>query len=124
MPYRFSSGAIVTSLADRMDGLNTIKGFDKYGFNISGVHMRGSVICFNNLVLLWNVTRVEDISPRNLAPVHMIDPKPEILIIGTGREMRNVNPALFGYFSRKGISVEPMASVSFLYGIFFFQNSL
>ncbi len=34
-----------------------------------------------------------------------------VLLIGTGEEMLNIDPTLFGHFSRQGISIEHMSSV-------------
>jgi uncharacterized protein len=96
---------------ERMDGLTNIIATDKYGFNVNGIHMRGSIIAFSNFTLLWNCLRVADASPRNLAVVHAVRPKPDILFIGTGDDMQNINPSLYGYFSRKGVSIEPMSTV-------------
>ncbi len=104
--------ATVSNMLDKMDGLTNILSTDRYGFNVNGIHMRGSIIAFSNFTLLWNCLRIVDASPRNLAVVHSVKPKPEILVIGTGESMENVNPALYSYFSRKGISVEPMSTVS------------
>ena len=100
-------------LSDRMDGLTSLVGWDAHGFNVNGVHMRGSVLVFDTFSLLWNVTRVLDVSPRTLAPVHMVNPRPHIVLLGTGETVQNVNPALFGYLSRKGISLEVLTTVSF-----------
>jgi len=96
-----------------MDGLTTIVGHDKYGFNISGVFMRGSVLVFPRYTLLWNVEKAVDVSPRSMAPFHMMNPKPELVIVGTGLgAYSNINPACYAYLSRKGISLEVMNIVS------------
>lgn len=38
-------------------------------------------------------------------------PHVDLFILGTGERLVDVNPSLYGYFSRKGISVEPMSTV-------------
>ena len=101
----------LSPLSDRMDGITSLVGYDSNGFNINGVHMRGSVLVFDTFSLLWNVTRVLDVSPRSLSPVHMVKPRPTIVLLGTGDTVQNVNPALFGYLSRKGISLEVLTTV-------------
>lgn len=101
----------MSPLLDRMDGRTQILGSDKWGFNVNGIYMRGSVLAFGNFSLLWNVTSVVDISPRSLSPVHMVLPKPDLLLIGTGPTYLNINPAVYGYLSRKGIAVEAMSTV-------------
>jgi uncharacterized protein len=39
----------------------------------------------------------------------------DILFIGTGDTQQNINPSLYAYFSRKGISIEPMQTVGAQY---------
>lgn len=104
--------ANISGMLERMDGTTNIISTDKYGFNVNGIFMRGSVIAFSNFTLLWNCLRVAEASPRNLAIVHSVRPKPEVLIIGTGEKLENINPALYGYFSRKGISIESMSTIN------------
>lgn len=114
----------VTAFARQDDRRTQILGSDRYGFNVNNIRMRGSVLCFPNFTLLWNVTSVRNISPRSIAPVHMIKPRVELCIIGaTTRSKRgakglleeedeNVNPALFGYLSRKGVALEVMSTAN------------
>ena len=101
----------LSPLLDRMDGLAVIGGFDKFGFNVNGVRMRGSVLVFSNFALLWNVGGPVDVSPRALAPLHMVHPKPELVLVGTGYTTRHVNPAVYAYMARHGIAVEVMGTV-------------
>lgn len=103
---------MITPLLDRMDGMTTIVGYDRWGFNVSNVHMRGSVLVLPNFTLLWDVRSVVDISPRSVAPLFMLTPKPEMLLIGAGLGAAlHVNPALYTFLSRKGISLEVMSLV-------------
>lgn len=109
---RFSSaGAVpIAPLSERLDGRTSLNGFDAAGFNVNGVHMRGSILAFPDFTLLWNVLRAVDVSPRAVAPVHMMRPRTEILLIGTGARIENVNPAVYGYMSRRGVAVEVLTT--------------
>lgn len=126
----------VANLVEQDDALSQITAHDKFGFKVNGVHLRGSVIVFRNFSLLWNVQKAVDISPRNAAVVHMLEPRvgacpfsqplsspnqsalrhtassnADLFIVGTGEKLLEINPSLYGYFSRKGVSVEPMSTV-------------
>lgn len=101
----------MTSLIEANDAWSTIQAHDKYGFKVNGIYMRGSVLVFKNYTLLWDVQRAADISPRNSAMVHMLRPKVDILLVGTGDYTVNLNPSLYAYFSRKGISIEAMPTM-------------
>lgn len=96
----------LANLVENDDSLSNIIAHDRYGFNVNGVHMRGSILVFRKFTLLWNVQNPVNIAPSNAAIVHMIEPRVDILVIGTGERQLEINPSLYGYFSRKGISVE------------------
>eukprot|EP01138_Halocafeteria_seosinensis_P015258 gb/GECG01015573.1/.p1 GENE.gb/GECG01015573.1/~~gb/GECG01015573.1/.p1 ORF type:complete len:185 (+),score=13.02 gb/GECG01015573.1/:1-555(+) len=87
-----------------------IHGMDDFGYQVNGIYMRGSVLCFPNFTLLWDVGKVTEITPQNLSPILIVRPRIEMLLIGTGEEMKEVNPILFGHFARNGVAVEHMAS--------------
>lgn len=102
-------------MTNRDAGLTDVQSWDEFGFRVNNIYMRGSVVCLPKFTLLWDVQHVSDISPESLSPVLMLkEPRIRILLIGTGKKMRNVNPALFGWFSRRGIAVEHMSTVSTL----------
>lgn len=64
----------------------------------------------------WVVLRTQRSTPPIKATLtaYMNERAPaELLIIGVGEKPANINPSLFAYFSRKGISVEPMTTVSY-----------
>ena len=103
---------MIVPMLDRMDGLTTIVGHDRWGFNVNGIFMRGSILVFKNYTMLWNVSRAVDVSPRALAPLHMLRPKPDFVLVGTGSDKAaHINPAVYAYLSRKGISLEVMSTV-------------
>lgn len=51
------------------------------------------MVIFPRTVLSWNVNSVEDINERSLRLVLALDPKLELLIIGTGDE--EITPQLY-----------------------------
>jgi uncharacterized protein len=90
--------------------MTVIRGYDQWGFDINGVNMRGSVLVFPSFTLLWDVQSVRDISVASLSPIHLLKPSIRILLVGTGARMLNIHPELYGYFARRGVAVEPMAT--------------
>lgn len=44
------------------------------------------MIMFPRTVLAWNVNKVEDITENSLRLFTLMEPKPELLLIGTGDE--------------------------------------
>ena len=102
--------ALVTAPVSASDSLSQIGGYDRHGFTVNGLHLRGSVLVFSRFSLLWHVPRggVLAVSPRVLAPVHMVRPRPELLLLATGEHSANVNPALYAYLARRGIALEAL----------------
>jgi len=89
--------------------LSHIGGWDKHGFTVNGLHLRGSVLVFPRFSLLWHVPGgVATVSPRVLAAAHMVRPRPELLLLGTGATSANVNPALYAYCARRGMALEAL----------------
>ncbi|CAE7922429.1 ndufaf3, partial [Symbiodinium sp. KB8] len=94
-----------------MDASQTVvDGWDDYGYKVNGIYMRGSVLCFPSFTLLWDVQQIADVTHESLSPVLMFAPRVRVLLIGTGEEMQNVNPLLYGHFSKQGVAVEHMSS--------------
>ena len=109
-PPAAAAAAAARSYARQDDRPTRILAADKWGFNVNNVRMRGSILAFADCTLLWAVTSVRAISPRSLAPVHMLRPRAEVCLIGTGDAAEDVNPALFGYMSRRGVALEVMTT--------------
>lgn len=78
---RFAAAAAparsLASLADmdispQMDSASTsIDAWDDYGYQVNGIYMRGSVLCFPSFTLLWDVQQVRVLAAkrrRNTAP--------------------------------------------------------
>lgn len=54
------------------------------GFTINGAPINGSVMVHSNAVFLWDVTEVQNLSLDSLVVAKTIDPRPELILIGTG----------------------------------------
>jgi len=81
---------------------------------VNGHNLRGSVICFPTFSLLWKVNHIANITPESLVPI-LIPKRPriEFLIIGSGPShgvIKNINPEIYDFFSRRGVAVEAMAT--------------
>jgi len=66
------------------------------------------VILFPTSLFLWQVKGFEDITIESLTLVSTLRPKPEILLLGTGKHFICPHPDLINFFREKEISVEPM----------------
>lgn len=52
-----------------------VVGYDDFGFNVGGVFMRGSVLCFPSFTLLWDAQSALDVTTESLAAVQLVKPR-------------------------------------------------
>ena len=78
------------------------------GFKISGVAHVGSVIVLPEAVLPWPVSDVYAVDLETLSPVIDLDPSIEILLLGTGANMRPASPELHAGLKEHGIVADAM----------------
>lgn len=54
------------------------------GFTINGVRVQGSVLIMPTYSTLWNINNWNDVSPAALALIKISNPRPDILLLGSG----------------------------------------
>jgi uncharacterized protein len=88
-----------------------IEAYGAAGFRICGVAYRGSVIVFPERTLAWPVAALAEITAQSLSPVSDragSEDAIEILLLGCGRRMAPVSPALRAEFRRLRIVIDAM----------------
>ncbi len=88
--------------------LQIINGYAPGTFHVSGVDYHGPVLVIPNRTVPWDVTTLADATVDSFQAVIDASPKVELLIIGCGRSIRPVPPALRAGLRQHGIVVEPM----------------
>ncbi|KAM8930804.1 NADH dehydrogenase [ubiquinone] 1 alpha subcomplex assembly factor 3 [Pelodytes ibericus] len=83
-----------------------IDSFSSQGFIINGDRVVGPCAVIPQSILQWNVGSHKDISQESLALFHMLVPKIEILVIGTGDRVEKLDPNLLKFMRQKGVAVE------------------
>ncbi len=88
-------------------------GYDGQGFEVRDVNYRGSVLALPSACFLWKPRVVEDITPAALAPLLLVKPPIEILVVGTGQRVgRPLPPATVEFLAAKGVALELMDTAS------------
>ncbi len=87
-------------------GRQLIKGYGDLGFTISGERWEGSVLVFPDRSLAWSPTGMAEVDLASLAPV--IEAKPDLLLLGCGRQMVAVPPELRLALRQAGVRLEAM----------------
>ncbi|XP_062329178.1 NADH dehydrogenase [ubiquinone] 1 alpha subcomplex assembly factor 3 [Osmerus eperlanus] len=83
-----------------------IHSYSPRGFNIDGNRVFGPCALLPPAILQWNVGSHKDITVESVALFHMLEPRIEILVLGTGGRSERVDPKVLALMKAKGIAVE------------------
>ena len=88
-------------------GRQVIDSYGAYSFHVSGTGYDGAILVFPDRTESWGVAALADITTESLRPV-MEHGGVEILLLGCGRRMQPVRPALRQALRQAGIVVDAM----------------
>ncbi|KNB45859.1 hypothetical protein JH06_0535 [Blastocystis sp. subtype 4] len=83
---------------------------DEEGFLVNGNYYRGGVLAFNDLVLLWDVNSIDELTPESLQAVTLFNPPINMLFVGTGKITSPLPSSVVDYLHKHNISVESMST--------------
>ncbi|XP_035517347.1 NADH dehydrogenase [ubiquinone] 1 alpha subcomplex assembly factor 3 [Morone saxatilis] len=83
-----------------------IQSYSSQGFNIDGNRVFGPCAVLPPAILQWNVGSHKDITEESVSLFHMLEPRIEIIVLGTGARVERINPSVLALLKRKGIAVE------------------
>ncbi|CAK6955488.1 NADH dehydrogenase 1 alpha subcomplex assembly factor 3 [Scomber japonicus] [Scomber scombrus] len=83
-----------------------INSYSSRGFNIDGNRVFGPCAVLPPAILQWNVGSYKDITEESVSLFHMLEPRIEILVLGTGARVERINPSVLALLKKKGIAVE------------------
>jgi uncharacterized protein len=83
-----------------------------HSFIVNTVSVEGPILCLPQSWLLWDVKGFNDITPDSLAILELIEPAPEVVIVGCGSRIRPLPPTLIQHLRARGIAVEALDTVS------------
>ncbi|XP_062979511.1 NADH dehydrogenase [ubiquinone] 1 alpha subcomplex assembly factor 3 [Elgaria multicarinata webbii] len=83
-----------------------VEGYTNRGFTISGNKVVGPCAVLPRAILQWNVGMYQDISAESLTLFRLLEPRIEILVLGTGDKVQRLDPAVLRLMRQCGIAVE------------------
>ncbi len=92
--------------AERATHLNTVTGYGPGYIEINGARHSGNLILAAQFQQNWSVAGFEQLCPEDFEP--LLDLKPEVVLLGTGRRHRFPDPRLTAHLARAGIALEAM----------------
>ncbi|CAK9161645.1 unnamed protein product [Ilex paraguariensis] len=84
--------------------------FTDTGFMVNGVHYEGSLLCVGNLLMSWSPKTFSEITADSLSLFQIVRPIPEILVLGCGRYIQQVDPELQRFIRSTGMKLETVDS--------------
>ncbi|CAG0881822.1 unnamed protein product [Cyprideis torosa] len=84
-----------------------VEGISQLGFSLNnGTVVLGSMAVFPRTILSWNVPSLEDLTEESLSLFTMLEPKLDLLVLGTGDMKSRCPPHLLRFLIENGLSVE------------------
>jgi len=112
--YEGPGKTTVSILNQELHGVNMIDSFSSSGFRLNDNSvLLGPSIVFPTTVLRWNVEDSDDITEESLALFTLLDPRPDIIIIGHGQASGVRNPVdvrVILCMKQKGITLEVLTT--------------
>ena len=93
-------------------GLVHVDGYGPGGFTVSGVDLAGPVLLYRTAAFVWRLPAAlaapSKVPPDALAALHVVRPAPELLLVGCGKRVEQLSPALVKELRDAGIVVDAM----------------
>ncbi|XP_030898223.2 NADH dehydrogenase [ubiquinone] 1 alpha subcomplex assembly factor 3 [Melopsittacus undulatus] len=96
----------LTVLEPESPNIMFIEGYSSRGFTINGDVVVGPCAVLPRTILQWNVGSYRDISHESLSLFRLLEPRIEILVLGTGDRVERLPPAMLKQMRECGIAVE------------------
>lgn len=91
-------------------GRQLINGYGDGGFRISGVRYEGSVLVFSESTIAWAVDPTTELTVRSFDPLFAAGDPPKVLLVGTGVEMRLLDPSVRAHLRDRGVVADVMGT--------------
>lgn len=91
-------------------GRAPIDAYGNGGFRFAGMSHKGSVLCLPSGIYGWNVSLPEELTNQNFRKVLGEKANIEILLVGSGVDLRTIHPMLRNALRDAAISADPMST--------------
>lgn len=90
------------------EGRQVIESYGDGRFRVSGVPIEGSILVLPTATFPWSALDLAGLTFDSLKPLLGADPPVEILLVGCGRRLVPLAPALKAALRERGIGADPM----------------
>ncbi|MDR7146925.1 Mth938-like domain-containing protein [Rhizobium sp. BE258] len=96
--------------AAHFPGRAPIDSYGNGGFRFADMSHRGSILCLPSGIYGWEMDVTKPLSPENFIRVLEEAGDIEVLLVGTGPELKRLPPELKQALKARGISSDPMST--------------
>ncbi|XP_043834416.1 NADH dehydrogenase [ubiquinone] 1 alpha subcomplex assembly factor 3 [Dromiciops gliroides] len=96
----------ITLLEKESPHIMYIDTYSPWGFTINGNRVVGPCALVPHSVIQWNVGSHRDITEESFSLFWMLEPRIEIVVVGTGDRMEKLQPEILKAMRKRGIAVE------------------
>lgn len=89
-----------------------IDGYGNGGFRFAGMSHKGSLLCLPGGMHAWRITRPDEITLDNLAPVFDVADQIDVLLIGLGADIAPFSKAIRQALRERQVIVETISTGS------------
>mmetsp|Transcript_27167 Transcript_27167/g.52972 ORF Transcript_27167/g.52972 Transcript_27167/m.52972 type:complete len:282 (+) Transcript_27167:330-1175(+) len=93
-------------------GRTIVESYTQDGFVVNQTFVEGAAILLPRMIVHWNVTEMSDITFESLSILRIMQDKPEMLLVGTGRRVQRLPSELIDQIKKMGLQMEVMDSIN------------
>lgn len=91
-------------------GRAAIESYGDGGFRFAGMSHRGGILCLPSGVHAWEAAADAALTAEDFADILAETEPVEVLLVGTGRDIRPLTPAVRAVLRERGITVDAMST--------------
>jgi uncharacterized protein len=91
-------------------GRAAIESYGEGGFRFAGMSHRGGILCLPSGVHAWEAAADRPLTLDDFADILAETEPYDVLLVGTGRDIRPLAPAIRAAFRARGITVDAMST--------------
>ena len=91
-------------------GRQIIEGYGPSHFRVNGEIREGAILVLPTETHRWSVARFEDVTAESLQPIVAVAAEVDLLLLGTGKQLRPPPAGLRAALKVVGVALEPMDS--------------
>ncbi|KAG8457340.1 hypothetical protein KFE25_014069 [Diacronema lutheri] len=87
-----------------------VNAYSRTGFRVSGLQLEGSVCVAPHASFLWRPRSLDELSLESFRFVPLLEPPVDIVVVGCGARIAQLDPSIRRFFERQRIALEVQTS--------------